>query len=164
MLQALVAWFEATPLHEFVLDEAPWAWPLAESLHFMGLTLLAGTITALDLRVLGVAKSIPPILFHRLVPFGFLGLAVLISTGVMFLSGEPDQYIYNRAFYGKLILLVVSALNAVFFYVKVYPALAQLPSGADAARTAKLCAAVSLLALAGIMLCGRMLTFFRPLF
>jgi len=163
-MQAIVTWLETTSLHEFVLDEAPWLWPLSESLHFMGLTLLAGTIGALDLRMLGVAKAIPPAMFHRLVPLGFVGLATLLVTGVLFLAGTPDQYAFNLAFHGKLVLFVVAILNAAFFYMKVYPSLAGLPAGADAARSAKVCAAVSLAALAGIMLCGRMLTFFRPPF
>lgn len=161
-MQAIVDWLEATGLHEFVLDEAPWLWPLSESLHFMGLTLLAGTIGALDLRVLGIAKAIPPSMFHRLVPFGFAGLATLAVTGVLFLAGTPDQYAFNLAFHGKLVLFVLATLNAAYFYLKVYPTLAQLQAGADAAGSAKVCAAISLAALAGIMLCGRMLTFFRP--
>jgi hypothetical protein len=161
-MQALVHWFASTPLNTLVLDQGRWLWPLSESLHFMGLTLLAGTITALDLRILGVAKAIPPMMFHRLLPFGFFGFAVLFCTGILFLSGTPDQYLFNLAFYGKLIMLLTAALNAAFFYLKVYPALAQLPAGADAARSAKICAVVSLASMAGIILCGRMLTFFRP--
>lgn len=49
-----------------------WAWPICESLHFIGLSLLIGMIGAFDLRLLGVAKRIPIAALHRLVPWGIL--------------------------------------------------------------------------------------------
>src|SRR5918994_7728166 len=36
-----------------------WGWPLAESVHFMGLCLLVGSIFLFDLRLLGIARRIP---------------------------------------------------------------------------------------------------------
>ena len=37
--------------------ETAWGWPIAESIHFVGLTLLFGSIAAWDLRLLGVADE-----------------------------------------------------------------------------------------------------------
>ena len=45
-----------------------WAWPIAESLHFIGLSLLVGTIGLFDLRLLGLARGIPIAAMHRLIP------------------------------------------------------------------------------------------------
>ena len=35
-----------------------WGWPVAESTHFIGLTLLFGTIAVWDLRLLGLLKRV----------------------------------------------------------------------------------------------------------
>jgi hypothetical protein len=47
-----------------------WAWPLAESVHFIGLCLLVGAIFLFDLRLLGMGRRIPIGALHQLVPGG----------------------------------------------------------------------------------------------
>ena len=51
-------WIRGTALSMYVRD-TPWLWPTMETLHFIGLSLLIGTVGLFDLRVLGVAKQIP---------------------------------------------------------------------------------------------------------
>src|SRR5215210_6202779 len=87
-----------------------WGWPTIESVHFIGLTLLFGTIGAWDLRLIGIAKRIPIVEFHRLVPFGVLGFTVNAMSGSMFLMTEPNQYLYNPAFQFKLLLVGIAGL------------------------------------------------------
>ena len=48
-----------------------WAWPIAESLHFLGLCLLVGAIGTFDLRLLGVAMAGADCLGASLHPMGF---------------------------------------------------------------------------------------------
>ena len=60
----------STALHHFVYLYEPWLWPTCEILHYLGLSLLLGTVGLFDLRVLGMAKGIPPRAIHRLVPWG----------------------------------------------------------------------------------------------
>src|SRR5687767_7902133 len=85
-----------TTVREFMHTQ--WAWPLAESVHFIGLSLLVGTIFLFDLRLLGVAARIPLLALHKLVPWGLAGFASTFATGMLFLIAEPDQYVYNPSF------------------------------------------------------------------
>ena len=78
-------WVRATPLSHLVLSQGN-LWPVLETLHYIGLSLLLGAIGLFDLRVLGVAKAIPPAMLHRLVPLGALGLGVNLLTGICFFS------------------------------------------------------------------------------
>jgi hypothetical protein len=50
----------STALHHFVYLNEPWLWPTCEIIHYLGLSLLLGTVGLSDLRVLGLAKGIPP--------------------------------------------------------------------------------------------------------
>ena len=93
-----------------------WGWPLVESVHFMGLCLLVGSIFLFDLRLLGVMRRVPIATVHRLIPFGLLGFAINIATGSLFLLTEPDQYIYNPSFHFKLLFLTLAGLNIIVFY------------------------------------------------
>lgn len=161
MIADLIDWLVTTPMSRFIVDNG-WAWPVAEALHFMGLVLLAGTVGLFDLRVLGVGKGIAPAAIHRLLPFGLLGFAISAATGALFISGTPDQYFYNSAFHLKLVFLSLMALNVAFFYTVPFRSIRALGPDGDAPAAAKISAAISLAALVGVMLCGRMLTFFRP--
>ena len=55
MPEAWERWVRATGLHHFVADHA-WLWPMSETLHYIGLSLLLGTVGLFDLRVLGMAN------------------------------------------------------------------------------------------------------------
>jgi hypothetical protein len=97
-----------------------WGWPIAESIHFLGLCLLIGCIGTFDLRLLGVAKRVPIAAMHRLIPWGILGFVINASSGLMFLLTEPDQYIYNPSFHFKFLFIAIAGLNAGTFYLSSY--------------------------------------------
>lgn len=160
-MRTLIDWILATRLSQLVLTHG-WVWPASEALHFTGLLLMVGALGMFDLRVLGVAKGIPPAAIHRLIPLAMTGFAISLATGLLFISGAPDQYFFNSAFHLKLVFLLLMGLNAVFFYAAPFRSVMALDASGDASRVAKVSAAVSLIALVGVMCCGRMLTFFRP--
>ena len=149
------------PVRDFMHTE--WAWPLAESLHFIGLSLLVGTIFLFDLRLLGVAPGIPIRLLHRLVPWGLAGYACSISTGLLFLLTEPDQYIYNPAFHFKLLFMGAAGFNASLFYLTSYRKVTAAGAPSDAPRSAKIIAIASLCLWLSVIVAGRLLTFYRPI-
>lgn len=139
-----------------------WAWPIAESLHFLGLCLLVGAIGSFDLRLLGVARRVPIAAMHRLVPWGILGFAINASTGLLFLLTEPDQYVYNPSFHFKVLAIAIAGVNAILFYATSYRQVFGPGAPLDAPRRAKVIALVSLCAWITVIVCGRMLTFYRP--
>ena len=139
-----------------------WGWPAIESVHFIGLTLLFGSIATWDLRLLGVAKHVPIAAFHRLVPFAVLGFAINITSGSMFLMTEPDQYIYNPAFHLKMMFMGLAGLNVLIFYLTTFRRVSAPGAGATASRVAKISGAASLAFWLGVIICGRMITFYRP--
>jgi hypothetical protein len=152
----------ATDLSSFVLNH-DWVWPASETLHFVGLVMLAGTVGMFDLRMLGLAKGIPPADLHKLLRVGVLGFGISAATGTLFLFGTPDQYFYNSAFHLKAVGLALMGANVALFYAWPYRQVRMLGADADAPLPAKVSAAVSLTLIVAVMCCGRMLTFFRPL-
>ena len=139
-----------------------WGWPICESLHFVGLSLLIGTVGMFDMRLLGFAKRIPISALHRLIPWGIGGYTLNIITGSMFLVSAPDQYLYNPAFHLKMLFMAVAGLNVLTFYSAVFRKVNVLGAGADAPLAAKWIGGASLFLWTGIIIFGRMLTFYRP--
>ena len=160
-LQVLEVTLRTTPVGRFVRTSF-WAWPVLESMHFIGMSVLIGTIGLFDLRLLGFARGVPYAALHRLIPLGIGAYTMNILTGLCFLSGTPDQYLWNPAFRFKVAFMAVAGLNVVFFYTRVFRRLQELPPDSPPPFGARLAGAVSLTMWIGVMSAGRLLTFFRP--
>jgi len=139
-----------------------WTWPAVESAHFLGLTLLFGSIAAWDLRLLGVGRGVPVVAFHRLIPFAVAGFAINVTTGIGFLMAAPDQYIYNPAFHLKMLFVVLAGVNVLVFYVTIFRKVQGISPAAPTPFRARMSGAVSLACWMGVIVCGRMITFYRP--
>jgi len=160
-LRAIELALRESAVGEFV-RESRWAWPILESLHFMGMSALIGTVGLFDLRLLGFARAVPLVAMHRLIPVGIAGFVLNATTGFCFLAGTPDQYLYNLAFKVKVSCILLAGVNILFFYGRVFRRLGALPPDSPPPFGARLVGAVSLSAWIGVMSAGRLLTFFRP--
>jgi hypothetical protein len=155
-------WLMDTAFAGWFLDNGAWTWPLAESLHFIGLTMLIGSIGLIDLRILGFGKGIHIADLHRLVRFTVAGFVLNLLTGSMFIISMADQYFLNRAFHFKLVFLTLAGLNVLVFYSTQFRRLKQLGPHEEAPLPARLMAGLSLLCWIGVITAGRLLTFYRP--
>ncbi len=162
-MAALIDWIYQTPL-SWAITTYGWLWPINESLHFCALTVMAGTVGLFDLRVLGLVKGISPSTLHATLPWAIGAFGVSVITGIQFIFGAPEQYFYNDAFRLKVVFLLLMGANAALFYWREFPAVRTLGPRDDAPRSMKIVAAASLVFLVAVILCGRMITFFRPPF
>ncbi len=160
MEQAFLDFAHATGIYAFM--NSAWGWPVIESLHFMGLSLLIGTVGVFDLRMLGIARGVSYQALHRLVPFGVAGYCLNVITGAMFLSSAPDQYLYNPAVQSKFMLMLIAGANMAIFYWTSAAAVKTASPDAILGRRARVMAAVSLLCWCGVIICGRLITYYRP--
>ena len=139
-----------------------WGWPICESLHFIGLSMLIGCVGMFDLRLVGLGKRVPFSSMHKLIPFGIAGYILNIITGSMFLVSAPDQYIFNPSFHLKILFMILAGLNVSAFYLGVFKNVKTLGAGTQAPYVARLIGGTSLFLWIGVIIFGRMLTFYRP--
>ena len=160
-LRSLQTYLHSTLQGEF-LRTSKWGWPIFESLHFIGMSMLLGTVGVFDLRLLGFARRIPIATLHKLIPIGIAGFTINFVTGISFLSATPDQYLFNRAFYWKVTFIVIAGINVGIFYMGAFKPLLASKADSPPPLAARVAGAVSLCAWIGVMSAGRLLTFFRP--
>ena len=160
MIETLLNFSQATGIYSFM--NSPWGWPVAESLHFLGLCLLIGTVGVFDLRMLGLAKGVSLGALHKLVPVGVAGYLLNVITGTMFLSTAPDQYLYNPAVQSKFFFMLLAGINMLFFYSTTSMQAKNTTAMADAPVRARLIAAISLACWCAVIIAGRLITYFRP--
>src|SRR3954453_6284717 len=82
----LTDWLRWPSVERLIIDYL-WVWGVCQSLHFVGMALLIGTVGILDLRLLGMAKQFPVAAIKKLIPWGLFGFALCLSTGVLFITG-----------------------------------------------------------------------------
>lgn len=143
----------------FALMNTAWAWPLAESLHFIGLSLLLGSVGVVDARLLGLAQRIEIAQLHGITRWGIAGFALNALTGFAFFVSAPDQYLYNPAFQLKVLCMLLAFANVVGFYGFAWP---RVRAASDVPIVARCCAFASLSAWIGVIVFGRLITFYRP--
>ena len=160
MIDLLLNFSQSTGIYAFM--NSPWGWPVAESIHFFGLCLLIGTIGLFDLRMMGFANEISLSQLHRLIPFGVAGYLLNVATGTMFLSTAPDQYLYNPAVQSKLFFMLIAGINMMFFYATTAAKVKTEGCASHVILRARIIAGVSLICWCAVIVCGRLITYYRP--
>jgi len=113
MLDELLGALAASPLAS-ALRASRVVYPLVNALHILGLGALFGAILALDLRLLGAARSIPAEPLARYLPrVAAAGLGTAVLTGFALFTVQPADYVANRAFLLKVALVGIGAVHAL---------------------------------------------------
>jgi hypothetical protein len=153
MFDPFFRWLEETAFSIWMREsDSLFAFPGILAAHTIGLGLLAGLSGALALRLLGVAKGIPPEAFTRFVPLMWLGLWMNLLTGVALLIGYPTKALTNPIFYLKLGLIAAGLLILRAIFQRTGPARA--PSGMT-----RVLAAALLIAWVATITAGRFLAY-----
>jgi hypothetical protein len=92
-VHALFAWIEATGLGQFMRHSGPWTYAFVNLAHVIGVATLFGSVLVLDLRLLGMWRSVPLGPLSRIaVPVAASGLAIAIPTGAALLATKATAY------------------------------------------------------------------------
>jgi len=148
-----------TTMISMYMVNSPWAWPAAETVHFLGLSLSFGVLLTVNLRILGVMRQVAFADVHRLLPWGMLGFGANLVTGMLFFIGQPGQYIESVPFSWKVVFLMIAGAN--FLYLTVFKK-AWAPDGDDGLDSSladKAMAVSSIVAWLAVLYAGRMLPF-----
>lgn len=152
---SVFAWLVDTPLSAWVNSSA-YIWPTLESIHFLSLCVLMGSLLVIDLRLIGFYRTPCPSTVRFLIRLSLMAFAVNLVTGLLFFAGNTPKYIDNPAFELKLALIAAAGINAVFYRVR----LSRLVDTEDVSWASIGVGTLSLLLWAGVIVCGRMITFY----
>jgi hypothetical protein len=155
--QAFFQWLEATPGSVFI-RESTMLYPLVETAHVLTLCLFLGLIALLDLRLLGVGLRGIPVsqVAAKLLPWALFGFVLMAISGALLFYSGPVKAAANIFFRIKMIMIVLTGLNALLFHLTIEKRVALWdndPTPPARARFAGLC---SLILWSGVVICGRL--------
>lgn len=134
--------------------------PSLEAAHVLALGLMLGTITVVDLRLLGVASKARSaervsneVLLWTWIAFGFV-----VVTGFTMFTTNARVYAHNTAFLIKLCLLAAAGVNMMVFQMGAGRTMRRWDRTA-APAIGKLGALLSLLLWIGVVFAGRVVGF-----
>ena len=141
-----------------LMHSTVWLFPMAEILHFMGLSLLIGSLLVVDFRLLGFARGFTVDAVYKFLPLALAGFGINLVTGTMFFFSDPFRYYPNIAFRIKMLFIILAGLNALYFALTVHRNAAQ-PGGEDAESAIKAVSALSFLFWIGVIILGRFIPY-----
>lgn len=158
-LLRICEWVDGTRL-SLLLRQSNWAFPALDTVHTLGIVLVAGAIMLVDLRLLSLGLRGVPVrdLVARIVPATLSGFALMLVTGALLFASEAVKMYHSPAFRIKMILLAAAGLNALIFHRTVYRDVAKWDP-AHAPVRARLAGLLSLALWIAIIAAGRAIAY-----
>jgi hypothetical protein len=158
VLPTFLRTIEATGLSIW-LRESPslLAYPAVITIHTFGMVLLAGPSLAIDLRILGVARSLSLAPLGRYFPVMWLGFWMNALTGVLLVVAYPTKAFTDPIFYFKLACIVTAAICMRMIYRRVFRA--DSSNGESLAAASRNLAAISMFCWLGAIAAGKFIEY-----
>lgn len=149
------------------LRESLYVMPWVFVFHVLSLSLFAGSVLMMDLRLLGVGHMQTPFsqVQRRLFPWQMAGMLLVTVTGLTLVYGNPMNYSANVIFWTKMLAIGLAGLNAAAFHFITEYTLVEWDTAPTPPLGAKLAGALSIVLWTNVIVAGRLipyaLTWFR---
>jgi hypothetical protein len=116
-LNPLFQWLQDTAIAT-AIRENDVLFPWIETVHVLAIVLVVGSISIVDLRLLGWAsrdRSVRQVL-RDVLPLTWSAFAVAAIAGSLLFSSKAIEYAHNFFFQGKMILMALAGVNMAIFH------------------------------------------------
>ena len=148
-----LTWIEGTGV-AFWVRESTWGYPIVLSSHAVGMAVVVGVVTMIDIRVLGFAPRIPISAFRNLFTLTWAGFAMNFVSGCLLFTGDPKKFFFSTPFRIKIILIILGMIS-IWMLLR---AVRSTDTGVCTAR-ARLIAFLSLICWFGAITAGRLIAY-----
>ena len=161
MITEWLAALEATALARALRDSV-WVYPLVNTAHILGVALLVGAMMPLDLRLLGVWRSVPLApLWRVLTRTAGIGLGLATVFGTLLFISRATEYAASSLFLSKMLVVGVGTANALVVHTLM--SAASVPMGSALEKPPvrlQLAGGISLAAWLTALTLGRLVGYF----
>lgn len=157
MIFRLAEWVDTFP-SSIWLREATYGYPLLLTAHVVTMSLFAGLIIMMDLRLVGWGNLKTPIsqLQGRLFPWQMLMMVLTSIAGLLLLYSKPLTYYGKIFFWIKMGLMALAGLNALVFHLTAYRDVAKWDTDPILPKPARLAGFFGLALWVGVIVFGRL--------
>ena len=142
-----LTWLENSSVGGWI-RESLWGYPIVLSSHAVGMAIVVGVVTMIDIRVLGYAKQIPIDSFKSLFNLAWGGFVLNFISGCLLFTGDPTKFFNDTPFRIKITLIILGMIS-------VWLLLREVRTD-ESSKKAKAIAIFSLLCWFGAITAGRL--------
>ena len=111
-MEPVLAWLEGSALGHAVRASGVWTYAILNLVHIFGIASLFGAVLALDLRLLGIWRSVPvDVLARPMIPIATTGFFLAALSGICMLAANATEYIGNPLLAVKFAAIGAGVLN-----------------------------------------------------
>jgi hypothetical protein len=139
------------------IRENEYAFPWIECVHVLAITLVVGSISVVDLRLLGLASRDRPVrrLLRDVLPITWGAFGLAVGSGFLLFASNAPAYARNPFLQAKLGLLVLAGLNMVLFHWWAHRRMQHWEATTVLPLRARVAGGVSLLCWIAVVTAGR---------
>jgi hypothetical protein len=158
VLLEVAQWLDASPLGMAIAQ----AWfPQVECIHVIAIAAVVGTIFLVDTRLIGLSSMNLSFLHisRRLLPWTWAGFILAVITGFLMFCSNAVAYYANGAFRLKLVLMILAAVNMLYFELVTFRTVGSWASAGKPPFAARLAGVLSMALWCGVIMTGRWIGF-----
>lgn len=158
MLLEFAQWLDGSSLGMAVAQ----AWfPQVECVHVVALAAVVGTIFLVDTRLIGVTSTKLSFrqISRRLLPWTWAGFVLAVITGFLMFASNAVAYYGNGAFRLKLALMILAAVNMLYFELVTFRTVGTWEAAAKPPFAARFAGVLSMALWGGVIVTGRWIGF-----
>ncbi len=158
-LKSLLEAIQATPW-AVKIAESDLLFPTIETIHVLALTLVVGSISMVDLRLLGYAprRGVKE-LSEEVLPWTWIAFVVAVISGSLMFSSAAVKYAYMPQFQIKMLLILLAGVNMLAFHILTYSSVERWNHASVTPPLARLAGLLSLVFWIGVVTLGRWVGF-----
>ena len=109
-----MAWLQGSAIGHAMRESGVWAYGVVNLVHILGVASLFGAVLVLDLRLLGLWRSVTlGAISKPTVPVATAGFVIAAISGVGLLATKATEYIGNPFLYIKFPAIGLGILNVI---------------------------------------------------
>ena len=138
-----------------------WMFPAFETLHVIAIVIVLGSITRLDMRLMGLIWRERPVteVAAEMLPWTWTSFVIAAIFGLMLWMSKPLTYFGIAFFDLKMILMLLAGINMLFFQFVTFRDVAVWDRHPIPPPAARFQAALSLAFWLMVVVCGRFIGF-----
>jgi hypothetical protein len=139
------------------IRESTYVFPLIEAAHVLGLAVSVGTITIVDLRLIGAAMTKEPVtdVIEQLQPYTLTGFASMFLSGGLLFWSEAARLYPSYTYRAKFVCLFLLGVNALLFHSTTFKSVDQWNSDVITPVRARMAGWIGIVFWAAVIFFGR---------
>ncbi len=141
--------------------ESSWLFPTIETIHVLAIVHVVGSISMIDLRLLGVASRRFGVskLSAEILPWTWISFIIALITGALMFASKAIIYYGNLPFQLKMLLMLCAGLNMVIFQTVTWRGVKRWNDTFPLPLPVRIAGGLSLTFWIGVVFCGRWIGF-----